>query len=183
MTQKFEDIGPANKVVTGTGISLNGRYLAVLANKPADKVKDQQDSNSTEAFNTVSVYDTVTLQLEWTCDVHRCDYLKINDDGNVLFIIAHRINLVAYECQVKDGVKVVVKHTLPSLSTTLDAMCFLHGNHLIVGTTFGQLVKLDLKDLQGIILYQPGQTQFNISLKVSMRFISYSCLGNNIHCR
>ena len=95
----------------------------------------------------------MSLQFEWTCDVNRCDYLAINDNGSFLFVITHRMTLLAYECQVKeDGVKVVVKHKLPAISTALDALCFLHDNHLLVGTTYGKLVKLDISNLQGILL-------------------------------
>ena len=113
VTKKFEDIGPRSMVVTGTGISRNGRYLAVL--QPADQSEGHKVRCYAEKGNIVSVYDTVSLQFEWTCDVNRCDYLAINDNGSFLFVITHRMTLLAYECQVKeDGVKVVVKQQTSS---------------------------------------------------------------------
>ena len=167
VTNKFEDIGPANMVVTHSGISRNRRYLAVLQTPVA---KDGNFVNGKIA----SVYDTTTLQLEWTCDVIHCDHVTINDNGNVLFANAYRRTLVSYECQLNDGVKVIVKHTLPSLVTIPDAMCFLHGNNLIVGTAYGKLVKLDINNLQGIIPYHSEGT-LTISLIISKKLVNCYC--------
>ena len=132
--------------VTGTGISPNGHYLALV--QPADPNQDELSTYYTETDNIVSVYDTATLQLEWTCDVNRWHYLAINDSGNFLFVITHRQTFEVFECRMKKGVKVVIEHDLSEISTTLDAMCFLHDNHLIVGSSEGKLVKIDLNKLQ-----------------------------------
>ena len=139
-------------MVTGTTISRNGRYLAMI--EPPDVDEGQEVNYYAKTGNTLSVYDTTTLQLEWTCETNLCHYLAINDHGNFVFVIAHRLSFIAFECQVKDGVKVIVQHELPEISTTLDALCFLKEDHLIVGTSEGKLVKIDLNKLQGKPPYQ-----------------------------
>ena len=138
--------------MTRTDLSRNGRYLAIL--QPVEKDDPNTYRRYDKSRNMVSVYDTNTCELQWTSEVNGCHFLAINDHGNFVFVITHRKSFMAYECQLKDGSKVVLQHELPEIRTTQHALCFLNDNYLIVGNTGGKLYKVNINMLQGNHIYQ-----------------------------